>query len=226
MAQYNTISLKKEVMIISTYTQSQVYTQASFRALIDALLPSSYEQYNYESTNNMEVHEYIMYSLDHDISIQQPLHHTIVPLSYPTAKMLDIAATQLMNTYQAQPYPQSLFPGGGMFSCLSRRDRIRTLSALENLNIDLYVLPSPFQNNAGLVKNVTDALNRFSMLGYYSEWPAYGSTRLRPPSERRLEFFPMNWQRVGYPGVSYGYRDFRGFLLRMNRSEGKYENES
>lgn len=54
MAQYNTISLKKEVMIISTYTQSQVYTQASFRALIDALLPSSYEQYNYESTNNME----------------------------------------------------------------------------------------------------------------------------------------------------------------------------
>lgn len=75
-----------------------------------------------------------------------------------------------------------------MFSCLSRRDRIRTLSALENLNIDLYVLPSPFQNNAGLVKNVTDALNRFSMLGYYSEWPAYGSTRLRPPSERRLEF--------------------------------------
>lgn len=102
MAQYNTISLKKEVMIISTYTQSQVYTQASFRALIDALLPSSYEQYNYESTNNMEVHEYIMYSLDHDISIQQPLHHTIVPLSYPTAKMLDIAATQLMNTYQAQ----------------------------------------------------------------------------------------------------------------------------
>lgn len=99
------------MMIISTYTQSQVYTQASFRALMNALLPSSYEQYNYESTNNMEVHEYIMYSLDHDISIQQPLHHTIVPLSYPTAKMLDIAATQLMNTYQAQPYPHSLFPG-------------------------------------------------------------------------------------------------------------------
>ncbi|PID20881.1 hypothetical protein CSV61_12920 [Sporosarcina sp. P3] len=216
-------------MIIIFYTQTQMYTQASFRSLTDALLPSTYAQSNYESTNcnsNRKVHEYIMYSLDHYISIQQQLHHTIVPLSYPTAMMLDIAAIQLVNTYQAQPLPQSAFQGGGMFSYLSRQDRIRTLTALENLDVDLYALPSPFQNNAGLVKNIVDALNRFSVLGYYSEWPAYGSTKLCSPNERRLEHFPVNWQQVGYPGVSLGYRDFRGFLLRMNRSEEKYENES
>ncbi|WP_163971098.1 hypothetical protein [Oceanobacillus halotolerans] len=108
-----------------------------------------------------------------------------------------------------------------MFSHLSRKDRIQTLAALENLEIDLFLLPSPFQNNAGLVKYVTDALNRFSMFGYYSEWLAYGSTRLYPPNHRQLEFFPFSWQQVGYPGVSLGYRDFRGFLLLMGRNEGE-----
>src|SRR5699024_10384591 len=107
------------------------------------------------------------------------------------------------------------FPGGGMFSRLSRIDRLRTLYKLENFDIDLYLLPSPFQNNAGMVKHVTDALNRFSMFGYYSEWPAYGSTRSYPPNDRRLEFFPSGWQQSGYPGVALGYRDFRGFLYTM-----------
>lgn len=169
----------------------------------------------------MGVHEYIIYSLDHFISIQKQLYHTTIPLSYPTAIMLDVAATQLVNSHQVKAFPQSQFPGGRMFSHLSRQDRIRILSTLENLEIDLYLLPSPFQNNAGLIKYVVDALNRFSMFGYYSEWPAYGSTRLYPPNDRRLEFFPWNWLQVGYPGVSLGYRDFRGFLLKIGRNEGK-----
>ncbi|MFD1361306.1 hypothetical protein [Lentibacillus salinarum] len=189
---------------------------ANFQALTDALLPSAQHGYvpPFRDTD-MCVHEYIIYALDHNISIQQQLHHHIVPLAYPTAIMLDTAATQLVYAYQAQAYSQSLFAGGGMFSYLSRKDRIRTLAALENLAVDLYVLPSPFQNNAGLVKFVTDALNRFSLFGYYSEWPAYGSTRLCPPDDRRLEFFPLTWQQVDYPGVSLGYRDFRGFLMTM-----------
>ncbi|WP_158701756.1 hypothetical protein [Lentibacillus sp. Marseille-P4043] len=167
----------------------------------------------------MGVHNYVIYGLNHYISIQQQLHHTVVPLAYPTALMLDVAATQLVKRHQKQALPQSLFPGGGMFSHLSRKDRVVTLSALEELDIDLYSLPSPFQNNAGMVKYVTDALNRLSLFGYYSEWSAYGSTRLNPPSNRRLEFFPLSWQQIGYPGVSLGYRDFRGFLLKMGRNE-------
>ncbi|UJL45645.1 hypothetical protein KFZ58_14785 [Virgibacillus sp. NKC19-16] len=203
--------------IISTNTQEQEYTQASFQALTDAILPPDSE-YAYDFPD-MGVHAYIIYALDHYVSIQQQLHHTVVPLAYPTAVMLDTAAAKLVYTHQAHPSPQSHFPGGGMFSFLSRQDRIRTLAALENLYVDMYALPSPYQNNAGLVKHVTDALNRFSMFGYYSEWPAYGSTRLYPPDSRRLQFFPPGWQQVGYPGVSLGYRDFRGFLLKMGRSE-------
>ncbi|WP_373893634.1 hypothetical protein [Virgibacillus sp. CBA3643] len=167
----------------------------------------------------MWVHAYLIYALDHYVSIQQQLHHTVIPLAYPTAVMLDTAAKQLVNAHQVQPCPQCLFPGGGMFSSLSRQDRIRTLAALENLDVDLYLLPSPYENNAGLIKHVTDALNRFSMFGYYSEWPAYGSTRLYPPDSRRLEFFPPVWQEVEYPDASLGYRDFRGFLLKMGRNE-------
>ncbi|RYG72542.1 hypothetical protein EU245_10075 [Lentibacillus lipolyticus] len=190
--------------------------QATFQALTDAFVPSVQPEYAspFHETD-MGVHNYIILSLNHNISIQQQLNHHIVPLAYPTAIMLNSAATQLVNHHQAQAFPQCLFPGGGMFSHLSRKDRIRTLAALGNLDIDLYVLPSPFQNNAGMVKYVTDALSRFSLFGYYSEWPAYGSTRVLPPDDRCLEFFPLTWQQVGYPGVSLGYRDFRGFLLTM-----------
>lgn len=134
--------------------------------------------------------------------------------------MLDTAATQLVNAQHMQAYSQSLYPEGRMFSHLSREDRIRTLAALEDLHVDLYSLPSPFQNNAGMVKFVTDALNRFSMFCYYSEWPAYGSTRLNSPNNRRLEYFPPGWQQVGYPGVSLGYRANCGFLLTMREAEG------
>jgi len=171
----------------------------------------------------MSVHEYLIYALNHRVSIQQQLHNTIVPLAYPTAVMLDSAATQLINAQKAQVSSQTPFPGGGMFSRLSRKDRVRTLSALENLEIDLYLLPSPFQNNAGLVKYVTDALNRLSMFGYFSEWPAYGSTRLNQPEHRRLEFFPLSWNQIGYPGVSLGFRDFRGFLLKIAETRVKNE---
>lgn len=167
------------------------------------------------SAIDWNVHEYVIYALNNNISMKQQLHHRVVPLAHPTAIMLDAAAMQLIGAQQVFPLAYRPFPGGGMFSYLPRWDRVRTLSALENLEIDLYLLPSPFQNNAGMVKFVTDALNRFSMFGYYSEWPAYGSTRLNPPDYRNLEFFPPVWQQVGYPGVSFGYRDFRGFLFTM-----------
>lgn len=184
------------------------------------MLPST-NQFGH-SAIDFKIHEYVINGLNKNISIQNQLHHRVVPLAHPTAIMLDAAATQLVNAHQVHPFAHSPFPGGGMFSYLSRKDRIRTLSSLENLHIDLNVLPSPFKNNAGMVKFVTDALNRFSMFGYYSEWPAYGTTRLNPPDYRTLEFFPPGWQQAGYPGVSLGYRDFRGFLLTM--AEVKHEN--
>jgi hypothetical protein len=201
----------------------QLYKRATFRALTEAILPPGLPaEYGYIS-GDMGVHDYLIYALDHYVAVQKQLFHSTISLSLPTAKLLDAAASQLVNTEKITSYSKEAVPGGGMFSSLSKADRIRTLSALENLQLDLFALPDPFKNNGGLIKHVTDALNRFAMFGYYSEWPAYGSTRLFPPQRRKLEFFPWGWEQVGYPGVAYGYRDFRGFLLKLGRDRNEVE---
>ncbi|WP_096200454.1 hypothetical protein [Bacillus sp. FJAT-45350] len=192
----------------------QDYTRITFRALADAIIPTTL-QTDYSSSvqyNHAElVAEYIIYSLEHYISIQQQLYRCRVPLALPTAQMLDIGAARLINTNQLNV---------GLYASLSREDRIHTLALLENLDVDLFLLPNPYYNDGGLVKHIIDALNRFAMFAYYSEWSAYGTTRLYPPQNRKLEHFPVSWSEVGYPGPSYGYRDFRGFLLKMNRTGG------
>ncbi len=189
--------------------------EATFHALTDALAPTTNSPSSFNETDDRHVHQYVIYSLNHYITVQNQLYSSTLPLAYPTALMLDAAAMQFINRHPSAPYEESPFPGGRIFSHLSKMDRIRTLSMLENLDLDLFLLPDPFQNNAGLIRFMVDTLNRFSLFGYYSEWAAYGSTRLLPPNQRRLEFFPLSWREVGYPGVSYGYRAFRGFLLTM-----------
>lgn len=87
----------------------------------------------------------------------------------------------------------------------------------------LVVYRSLSKNNAGLVLNITDAINRLVMFGYYSEWSGYGTTRLAPPTRRRLEEFPVGWTQSAYPGPSYGYRELRGFLLTIPREKGEFD---
>ena len=65
-----------------------------------------------------------------------------------------------------------------------------------------------FQDNPGFILS-NSTLNRFTMMGYYSEWSGYGSTRLDAPGQRRLEYYPLSWDQVGYPGPSLGYRALR-----------------
>jgi len=57
--------------------------------------------------------------------------------------------------------------------------------------------------------SITGDLNRLTMMGYYSEWYGYGSTRLKTPNQRKLEYFPLSWGQVEYPGPSLGYRALR-----------------
>ncbi len=55
------------------------------------------------------------------------------------------------------------------------------------------------------------SLNRLAMMGYYSEWPGYGNTRLESPNQRTLEYYPVSWEQIGYPGPSLGYRAARSY---------------
>lgn len=50
-----------------------------------------------------------------------------------------------------------------------------------------------------------------TMMGYYSEWYGYGSTRLNEPNQRVLEFYPFSWKQIGYPGPSLGYHALRSY---------------
>lgn len=70
-------------------------------------------------------------------------------------------------------------------------------------------LPIAFKNNPELVLFSTGELNSLTMMGYYSEWSGYGSTRLNSPNHRKLEYFPLSWKQIGYPGPSSGYRALR-----------------
>ena len=84
--------------------------------------------------------------------------------------------------------------------------KIQYFGALD-FQTDEYLILS--LNSYDIPFNITGSLNRFTMMGYYSEWYGYGSTRLEVPDQRRLEYFPLSWQQVGYPGPSLGYRALR-----------------
>jgi hypothetical protein len=155
---------------------------------------------------------YMMWLLDHRVSIQLGLSLTTIPLSDATAELLDAGARQLVAKNKETDRHPVIF-NEGSFASLSGDDRFRALALLEQLNIDLRRLPTPYRYNTGLVQFMIDFLNRSVMLGYYSECPGYGSRKFNIPDERELEQFPPSWDQVGYPGPALGYRDFRGYLL-------------
>jgi len=186
---------------------SQQHTQATFQALVDAIVPRTprlaeeYGRIQYYGALDLYTDEYLIMSLN----------HYYIPLAKPTAQMLDVAAEQLVLIRGNERLLDfSMYPGGGTFAALAPSDRFRALTLLEQLQVNLTNLPIPFQDNPELVLSITFALNRFTLMGYYSEWSGYGSTRLDTPNQRILEYFPLNWQQVGYPGPSLGYRALRG----------------
>jgi hypothetical protein len=162
------------------------------------------------------VYEYIIWILEQSIALPVKTQLNLMDnksISKATAEMLDVGAAQLIQTGQILcPLNMSTFPGGGPFATLSPIDRLRAITLIERLEINLETLSIPYKNNPGLVRNMMDVLNELSMFGQYSEWTAYGTTRLFPPEYRRVEYFPHGWIQTQYPGPSFGYRDFRGFL--------------
>lgn len=98
------------------------------------------------------------------------------------------------------------------FASLAPSDRFRAITLLEQNRINLKKLPLPYWNNPDFVFATLHALPGFSTRGYYSEWPAYGATRLETPEEHVLEHTPLAWKQIEYPGPSKGYHGFRGYL--------------
>lgn len=202
------------------------HTLATFRALVEAIVPNTpalavYGAEQAAGAVDLHVHEYMIWELDHSLALFLGTHLTIVPLSASTGQLLNAGAVQLIASGQAKQAPNHALWGSSPYSALSPVDRILVLAMLEELRVDLGLLPPPYKDDGGLIKFIIDYLNRGTMFGFYSEWPAYGSTRLETPTARRLEYFPIGWQQTGYPGVSLGYRANRGYLLTIVREGGE-----
>lgn len=88
-------------------------------------------------------------------------------------------------------------------------DMIRLFTLLKEFYVYREELPFTLQEILENVFSILSELNRFTLMGYYSEWSGYGETRLNPPDQRIFEFRPVSWDQVGYPGPSLGYRALR-----------------
>ena len=180
--------------------------QETFQAFVDAIIPRTpglaeeYGRIQFFGALDLHTDEYISLSLN----------YYYIPLAEPTAEMLDVAAEQLVIMDGNNRLVNfSRFMGGSAFAAIDPSDRLRALTLLEQLNIYLADLPIPFQDNPELILYITSTLNRFTMMGYYSEWSGYGSTRLKESNQRKLEYYPISWKQIGYPGPSLGYRALR-----------------
>jgi hypothetical protein len=181
-------------------------TQDTFKAFVDAVIPRSpmlakeFGEIQYFGALDFNTDEYLIMTLD----------HYYIPLAIPTAEMLDVVAEQLVFMGgNNRLFNYLRFPRGGIFAALSPEDRFRALTLLEQVDVNLADLPVPYLDNSGLVLSISSVLNRYTMMGYYSEWYGYGTTRLLSPNQRKLEFYPLSWSQVGYPGPSLGYRTLR-----------------
>lgn len=195
------------------------YIRSTFQALVHAVLPpylsGKGKLVQAARALELQVYEYVIWILEHSISnpVKAQLHLVKRSMVKATAELLDTGAVRLIQTGQNLYSPNlHSFLGGGPFSALSPIDRLRAITLIERLEINLEILSIPYKNNPGLVGNMMDVLNQLPLFGYYSEWTGYGTTRLLSPEYRRVEFFPYGWFQTEYPGPSYGYRDFRGFL--------------
>ncbi len=173
--------------INNMFTAAYQQTLDTFRTLVNAIIPRSpilayeYGAVQYYGALDLHTDEFVILTLN-SLSI---------PLAQPVANLLNIAA----NSYEAQnPYNQ-----------------FNVLTGLNLLKTDLSNLPLPFYNNPWLVAEIITSLLSYTMMGYYSEWAGYGSTRLERPNQRKLEYYPISWKQIGYPGPSLGYHALRAY---------------
>lgn len=196
-------------------------TRTTMKALVDSIVPNTpglaEKQAAVQTAGAMDLYtdEFQIFTLDHYISLKIIFKNYNIYLANATAKMLDAAAAQLISRREnATPVNPVDVSEKGAFAALEAADRCRALVLLEQLLADLSVLPVPFRNNPVMVLGMVSILTMLTTGGYYSEWHAYGTTRLIPPQQRKTEQFPTSWKQIGYPGPSKGYHAYRGQIVQ------------
>ncbi len=180
------------------------YVLNTFKAFADSIIPQSpgmaelYGRIQYYGALDEYTDEYLIMSLN----------SLIIPYAIPTAEILNMAAAQFISINEDNQGVDNLEKSSWMLLYdLLPIARLQAVNLLLLQPMD-YVMeaPIPFRNDQGNILFITMLINRLAMMGYYSEWSGYGTTRLKPPNQRKLEHNPISWQQIGYPGPSLGYR--------------------
>ncbi|MBA4688532.1 MAG: hypothetical protein H2184_15380 [Candidatus Galacturonibacter soehngenii] len=175
--------------MLEEYTLKQ--TKATLSAFVDAIIPRSeelakeYGEIQYFGALDLLVDEYLYITLNE----YQP------DLAEATVEMLNAAAQRLVSRMENKK-PLNLSEGG-LFASLAPSDRLLAIALLKKYQYSSSHLLYPYEN---IFYNVVDNLIRLTMIGYYSEWFGYGTTRLLQPNNRVLEFYPLSWNQIDYPG--------------------------
>lgn len=190
----------------------------SFQALVDVIIPRTpelakeYGIIQYYGALDAFIDEYMLLSLQ---NLPDPLAGYAIDL-------LDTA----LQLIQSEGYPSPEQETYRFFWEASPEER---LQALERIRLAVIYLtdqsnpsagqlnryaeqPGILQDNPDMILNIYSFLMRYPMLGYYSEWFGYGSTRLYPPEQRQLEYYPFSWEQIDYPGPALGYHALRNTI--------------
>lgn len=196
------------------------HTNETFKALIEALAPESqnlivkYENRILHEVSYQSVYEYEIWTLNHSLSQTILKIKFNINLANPTAKMLDKAAKQLIESKNnKEPVNSDILRKIGDFAALAPSDRLLAIDLLEKLRVNLSSLPIPFWNNAGFVLLIVGELMMLNTIGYYSGGHGYDFSNLKIGARDKSENYYSSWKEVGYPGPSKGYKCLKGYLI-------------
>ena len=151
-----------------------------------------------------------------------------LPLAGPLAAVMDKAALAVVARGENEsppnvdrvvallgagdPSPRRAKRRAGMFAKLSRRDRLRALSILDEFEVEVTPFEGTlFEADAGLVGQLAVG---FTEMIYYSEWQGYDEFT-QPPSSRSHPNDPaavQSWRQTDFPGYADGYAALRGYV--------------
>lgn len=176
---------------------NQDYIQNTLQAYADTIIP--------RTPGLAEVYGYIQYygALDSQVDqfLLDNLEQQYIPLAEAAVELLNAAATQWLAN-------QGFDIQGGL-EFLPPPDRLGAIMLSQLHEVDPVLLPDEQWRNPSFTGNVTSSLLTYTLMGYYSEWSGYGTTKQYPPGNRVLEYVPISWQQIDYPGPSLGYRVLR-----------------
>lgn len=184
------------------------HTTATYKAVVDAVVPPRPDAApdGEPGALAIDLHEALIHLLNGTFETPTPVLEPAVDarLAEPIATLLDEAAGELLaaGENEAEPRPDR-FPGGGPFTTLSRRDRLRAMGRFDD---------------GGDERVIAHVLCTYTVLLYYSEWDGYDEFDV-PPGDRDLAGDVQGWAQCGYPGPAEGYAALRGYRVQRFRED-------